>query len=207
MKKWLKRMAIIVIVLWLAGVCGLIVWIYQAGNTDTGETADVLVVLGAAVRRDGRADLSLTRRSQHAADLWHAGRAPEIVCTGAQAQNRPNSEAEACREILLEQGVSPDVIRMETRSRSTEENAIYTRELMQAEGWQRALVVSDSYHMLRAGFIFRSQGIETVLSPVPSERIHSRSFYVWSVMREVAALHWQVFKQVFNLPVTNIPLV
>ena len=178
--------------------------IHITGTIDTAETADVIIVLGAGLRRDGRPGWALTRRTHHAADLWQAGSAPYVLCTGAQAENYPRSEAAACREILLGAGLPASAILMEESSRSTEENAIHSREILQQQGITRPILVSDSYHILRASWIFRQQGLHPLASPIPASRIRYPLFYPYSLVREFLAFHWHLFKEILNLPITHL---
>lgn len=194
----------ILFLVWFVGVFILALIIHVYGNEERAESADVIVVLGAGVRRDGMPNRALSRRTQHAADLWFAGKADYILCTGGHAANRPNSEAVGCQRLLLQLGVSPDVISIEESSRSTEENAIYAGEVIRENDWQTVLVVSDSYHVLRAHYIFGMRGLQVSTSPVSSDQIRSQSFYYSSIVREIVALHWQVVKETLNIPVTHI---
>ena len=198
-RRWGIRLAIAGCI-WFFLAVGII---HVYGYRDEQRPVDVIVVLGSGLRRDGHAGPSLTRRSLRAAELWHQGLAPQIICTGGKTERAPRPEAEACRDILLEQGVPSGAITLENRSFSTEENAINTRAIMEAQGWQTALLVSDAYHMLRAQIIFRSQGIEAYISPVPVSEIPF-SFYLWAITREVAAIHWLAIKTVLNLPITHV---
>ena len=181
--------------------------IYITGTQRSDENADVIVVLGAGVRSDGSPDLALTRRTLHAADLWLAGRAPLILCSGGMPEERPRSEAAACQELLVSKGVPEEVIFLEERSRSTEENAIYSKELLQRENLDSVLLVTDSYHMFRANYIFNRYGIETLPNPVSVHEIPGFSFHVTSFAREVVAFHWQLIKDSLHLPFTYVSLV
>ena len=125
---------------------------------------------------------------------------PEVMRYYPKVYDR--SEAEACREVLMAHGIPEDAILLEERSRSTEENALYTREIMDANGWETALVVSDGYHLLRAGWIFAQEGIPVYLSPSADPPLIN---HVTAVGREVLALHWQLFKTIFNIPSTYVP--
>lgn len=191
--------------LWAVVIIGLMIHIHNYGLTDRAEPADVIIVLGAGLRRDGSPGPALWRRGGQAADLYAAGMADHIICTGGLGPGRPRSEAEACQEVLMRNGVPENAIALESQSRSTEENALFTRRIMEENGWQRAVLVSDSYHLFRAEILFQQTGVDVVTSPVPPERIRGRMFYLSSVLREVAALHWQVFKDTFNLPFTYVP--
>lgn len=197
----------LLLLLWFVGVAALVGLIHQVGTTDAAGPADVIIVLGAGVRRDGTPDRALTRRANHAAELWRAGYAPYILCTGGLGSYSTVTEADACRRYLSSQGVPPERILTETSSRSTEENALQARAVMQARGWQKALLVSDSYHMVRANLIFQTRGVAVILSPVPPERIQSWLFYLSQLGREVVALHWQILKDALQLPATHVPLI
>lgn len=204
---WLRRLlrwAIAGLLLWLVFAVGLAAVVHVYGMRDASTQSDAIVVLGAGLRRDGSAGPALTRRTLHAAQLYREGLAPHIICSGGQAEPRPRSEAAACAEILQRQGIPDSAIILEDRSRSTEENAIYTREIMDANGWRRALVVSDSFHMLRAQWIFSAYGIEFTPGPVLPDQIRSTRTYLASLSREVLALHWQFLKSTLNLPITYV---
>lgn len=205
----LKRAAqalLVMLVVWAALWLILGVTIHSYGQVNRAESADVIIVLGAGLRPDGRPGPALTRRSSHAADLWFDGLAPRIICSGGMPGGGIRSEASACAEILRGRGVPAEAILLEESSRSTEENAIYSRAIMEANGWQTAVVVSDGYHVLRAGWIFHLRGLDISLSPVTDNRPRAME-YVLSIAREVAALHWQAFKEVFNLPVTYVKMI
>ena len=200
----MKRLLLLMLfggLLYFAAVIGAI---HMVGMTDTTEAADVIIVLGAGLRRDGQPGWALTRRAKLAADLWHDGIAPYVLCTGARAEDSPRSEAAACRGILIGAGLPEAAILMEELSRSTEENAIHSRRLLEELGLPRVVLVSDSYHILRANWIFRQQGISAFNSPVPASRIRYPLFYPYSLAREFAALHWQLLKEAFHIPVTHL---
>jgi uncharacterized SAM-binding protein YcdF (DUF218 family) len=199
------RFVLIFGLIWLVVGISLATAVHFYGQVDQATDSDVIIVLGAGLRRDSAPGPALTRRSAHAATLYAQGIAPRIICTGGLTGGRQRSEADACRELLVSAGVPADVIFLEERSRSTEENALYTHQLMNENDWQTAVIVSDGFHMLRARWIFELEGIRAVTSPAPTRP--RLSAYIPSVMREVAALHWQLIQEVFNLPVTAVPLL
>lgn len=67
---------------------------------------------------------------EHAAELWHEGRFPLIVFTGANAPTTvdvfPRDEAVHYSERAQELGVPADVILTETRATNTGENSTFT---------------------------------------------------------------------------------
>jgi uncharacterized SAM-binding protein YcdF (DUF218 family) len=193
-------------VIWALLLPVLAVTILLYGQVDRAQQADVIVVLGAGLRADNSPGPALTRRSQHGAELWKQGFAPFIICTGGKPGRASRTEADACAELVREQGVPPDVIVLEGESRSTEENAIQTRAIMAARGWQTAIIVSDGFHLLRASWIFQIEGITAYTSPV-TDRIPPPLELTLHVVREIVALHWQVLKQLFGLPITYVKSV
>lgn len=203
--RWLRRIMIagfIAVVVWGLVVAGLSWMIHTAGHTDETQMGDVIVVLGSGLRRNGSPGDALYRRSAWGADLYHQGIAPYVICTGGVGDGQWRSEADACREVMVERGVPENVIHLEESSHSTEENAIYALEILQANEWDEVVLVTDSFHMLRAGWIFQQYDIEHYRSPVPRERVRN-FFYRRHFTREIAALHWHAFKTMFNLPVTS----
>lgn len=196
---------LISIVVWLFISVGLAAAAHVYGQQDQARSADVLIVLGSGLRRDGSPGDALRRRSIRAAELWSQGVAPYILCTGGQSEGQRRSEAEACREVLMANRVAGEAIYLEEQSRSTEENAIYSAEMMQARGWQDAVVVTDAFHLLRANWIFSDYSVQIYPSPVPSDRIR-RSWYTQSLVREVFALQWQALKITLDLPYTYVSI-
>jgi len=207
LKRLLKtafRLILIVIGVELVVFFVLLLAVHFYGQTDHAQDADVIIVLGAGLRYDGEAGAALTRRTRYAADLWRQGYAPMLICTGGVAIGRVRSEADACREVLIEEGVPDEAIVLEERSRSTEENAIYTHPIMNENGWTSAVLVTDGFHLLRAQWIFNLEGITVYPSPTVNPAIPT---YVFAILREVAALHWQAVQELFNLPYTHIPSI
>lgn len=196
---------LIILAVWICVVIALAVHIDSVGRIDNAQESETIIVLGAGLLRGGRAGPAMIRRVERGAALWQQGYAQNIICTGGYTEHHPRSEAEACREILLNAGVPYDAIYMEETSTSTEENAMYSREIMDVQGWETALVVSDAYHIFRADWLFHKAGIEAVFSPVPPEEITGRPSYNYQIMRELLALHWQAFKDLLGLPFTSFP--
>jgi len=206
-KTWIKLMRILLMIggIWLLVIVGLAGAVLVISQHDQAQTADVIIVLGSGLRRDNSPGPALVRRSRHAAALYAAGYAPVVICTGGRTAGRTRSEADGCREVLEANGVAPSAIYLDENSRSTEENAYYTRPIMTANGWTTAILVSDGYHLLRAWWLFAQEGLTVYPSPVVGDL--GRLTLARAVVREIAALHWHVFKNALNLPVTYLPNV
>jgi uncharacterized SAM-binding protein YcdF (DUF218 family) len=75
-------------------------------------------------------------------------------------------EAEFVARFFIGMGLPPDRIALESRSRNTYENALFTKELMQPKPGERWLLVTSGYHMPRSIGIFRSVGFPVEAYPV-----------------------------------------
>lgn len=90
------------------------------------------------------------------------------------------------REFLEDLGVPDSALLLETRSRTTRENAIYTAELLKQRGLQPVLLVTSALHMHRAKKLFESQGIEVETVPTDHE---ARPLSLWQwVLPDAGAL-------------------
>jgi hypothetical protein len=85
---------------------------------DTGEAADVIMVMGAA-QYDGRPSPQLAARLDHALLLFNEGRAPVIAVTGGKRPGDRYTEAEASRRYLVARGVDEEAILAEASGAST----------------------------------------------------------------------------------------
>lgn len=94
---------------------------------------------------------------------------------------------------------------MENRRRSAEESALLAGDIIDELGLARAVLVSDSYHMLRSNLLTGRGEWVVCSSLAPASRIDYPRFYPSSLPREFAACDWFLIKQACNLPSTNVP--
>jgi uncharacterized SAM-binding protein YcdF (DUF218 family) len=203
----LGRFVLVFFAVWAAVCLWLAAQVHQFGQEDHQRPADVLIVLGAGVNDwDNSPTPALRHRSEWAAALWHEGVAPVILCSGGYSTTATASEAEVCRRILGEAGIPADVIFLDEDSHSTLENALFSQQMMTANDWHTAVLVSDGYHLLRARWFFENLGIDVTTTPVTTPYLTPFE-YTGRVIREVMALHWQAIIDLFNLSTTAVPLV
>jgi uncharacterized SAM-binding protein YcdF (DUF218 family) len=128
--------------------------------------ADAIILLGATVLPSGQASGSLRARAEAAARLFHAGRAPLVVATGAH-HRQPPGEAVVAREILWAAGVPESAVLIEEKSRNTHGNLLFARALVPDA--VRILLVTEPFHMARALYLARVNGFSEVIPhPVQS---------------------------------------
>lgn len=136
----------------------------------TTRDADAIVVLGGGRDADqpqyGGGDTvgSFTlERLRYAAKLQRATGLPVLVSGGAVFGHRV-PEAELMRKTLA-QDFHVSATWVEARSRSTEENALYSRAILEAAGKKRVWLVTDAWHMPRAIRAFRRAGVDAMMAP------------------------------------------
>ncbi len=142
--------------------------------SDSGQPADAIVVLGRGP------ELRL-ERSEVAVQLWQAQRAPIVFASG-------RGDAQPIGDLLAQSGVTPEAIEGEPCSRTTEENAQFTAALLQPQGVQKILLVTDPPHMLRSWLTFRSFGFEVIPHPNPLPPSFSSRKKAFLLVREYLGL-------------------
>lgn len=167
---WLAWRLLLALLLWLLAVAGWVMWV---GHDDQAQPADAIIVLGAAAY-DARPSPVFEERIRHGLALYRAGLAPRLIFTGGfGGAGARFAESEVARRYALRHDIPDEAILIETHSRSTRQNLIYARELMQAHGIGRVILVSDPLHMARALRLSRELGIDAVASATPSTRFRS----------------------------------
>jgi uncharacterized SAM-binding protein YcdF (DUF218 family) len=129
---------------------------------------DAIVVLGGGTLR---LDRLASSRLATAARAWLAGRAPVVILSGGSGRGgthrKGRSEASRMADTIRKLGVPSSALMLEDRSRTTEENALFTARLAREHGIHRVLLVTSSLHMPRASLMFKDAGIDAVPVPVP----------------------------------------
>lgn len=94
---------------------------------------------------------------------------------------RDLDEAGVARELLAGLGIDPQRLELESRSRDTYENAVFSRDLAAPRAGETWLLVTSAFHMARAVGCFRKAGFEVTAYPTdyrtrgPQDR--TRGFY------------------------------
>lgn len=131
--------------------------VYRAGaRPDPGRPADLIVVPGCRVREDGSPSACLARRTEAAVALWREGRAPRLAVSGGAEPGRP-SEGAVAAALARSLGVPDDALVVETSATSTWENAALVAA---AAPGARMIVVTDGWHALRCGRVFRHHAVD-----------------------------------------------
>lgn len=152
-------------VCWMASA-GLVLWF---ASRDRAVPTDAIVVLGAAQYR-GRPSPVLRARLDHAVGLFARGIAPRLVLTGGIAEGDTASEAAVSRTYVMRQGVPDSAILLENEGRTTHQSMRAVALLLHSREMDRAVVVSDGFHLFRAWTSARHHGLSVLTSPArPAE--------------------------------------
>ncbi len=135
---------------------------------------EFMIVLGCGIRKDGTPTPLLRGRIDKALEFYHrqleeTGKKLCFVVSGGQGPDEVISESACMRSYLLEQGIAPDQIIMEDKSRSTAENMRFSKEKIlavdpEAAGECKVAFATTNYHVFRSGLLarrvkMRAQGI------------------------------------------------
>jgi len=135
--------------------------------------SDFIVVLGGSlntVMRDpNRIELNESAdRLIDAFRLYRIGKAPKILFTGGSGilTFQETKEADYAKQLFLDLGVRPEDLVLESESRNTFENAIYTKQIIGED--KSILLVTSALHMKRSLAIFEKAGFREV-NPFPTD--------------------------------------
>lgn len=163
----------------------------RSGNSLTNVAhADCLVVLGAAVWPGGQPSPVLRDRLARAAELYHAGVADKIICTGGVGKYPP-AEAEIGKQFLLRAGVAEKDIILEAASSSTSEQAALIKEICDREKFNSIALVTSFFHEKRAIHLFRGAGFTNIEDArCTHEQFEDIDYWVAREALALALINW-----------------
>jgi uncharacterized SAM-binding protein YcdF (DUF218 family) len=118
---------------------------YLTVNDTVQGKADVLIVLGGEVEGE---------RTERAVELYKKGLSDKLLFSDGTHLSWRIKAVEEMTALAKKLGVPPDHIYTEERSRSTYENALYTKEILLKNHWSSAVVVTTEWHTKRSKYIF-----------------------------------------------------
>lgn len=194
--------------LWLATGLGLATALFTlgawawfaAGARDPADhpEADAIAILSAGLNEDGALDPFTAARIETGLALWRAGRAPDIVVSGGPDPERGKNVGEEMARALTAAGVPSARITVEDRAVSTFENARFVVALAETRGWRRLIIVTDDFHLARAGLLFRWWGRDgirpTALVPAFGRRAVPAGRMTLAILREILAYPFNLLK-------------
>lgn len=149
------------------------------------DDAEAIVVLGGGIHPADATRLAAEMNSDtllrclHAAEVYSQGKPCPVVVSGGRIDTGSPSPPIALlmRDFLRDQGLNDADMIVEDQSRTTHENAVECRKLLEHRRITKVILVTDATHMFRALRSFRKQGIEAV----PSACAHRATQFEWGV--------------------------
>src|SRR6478736_3291912 len=146
---------------------------YPAVPVASAGPADVIVVLGGilgpAVPDGYVANWSdSVERFEAGVALIQAGRAPQLVFTGAKREwlGRETTEGAELRRLAIARGVPAEKIAVTSLIDNTATEAAAIAGLLRSNGQHRIILVTTSWHIPRAVWLFRRAGVDCQPFPV-----------------------------------------
>ncbi|MBI4124767.1 MAG: YdcF family protein [Deltaproteobacteria bacterium] len=140
-------------------------------------TAQVIVVPSEGIHPSGYLSEVTWLRLQKGISLWKEGKAPLLLLSaGKGSPEQRRSGAEWMADAAMEMGVPREVILLEKVARSTHDNAVFSYNLLKAQGLTKVFLVTTPLHLVRTDATFRQAGFETI--PV---RAYSPSSFILSL--------------------------
>jgi vancomycin permeability regulator SanA len=177
MKKILLRTIALLLIAFIFSAAA-IVW---DGLQDEIGRADVAIVLGNAVRKNGQPSARLQARLDKAVELYQQGLFPDLIVSGGAGQGGLN-EAEVMKKYLVSKGLPEDHIIVDDDGANTYLTAKNAARIMREKGLRSAIVISQYFHLSRAKLALKRFGVATVYTAHP-RFFEMRDFY--SIAREV----------------------
>src|SRR5487761_1305826 len=167
-----------------------VMYAFIYGRMTAHRSADVVVVLGAGLLGGGRVPPLLASRLErgltvYQALLRRAKNDPVLIVSGGKGSDEQVSEADAMAGDVIERGLPAERVVREDRSRTTEENTLFSKAIMgRARPAYRCIIVTSNYHVFRAAMIARRTGVN---GQVTGSRTAG---YYWpsAMIREFAAV-------------------
>ncbi len=150
----------------------------------------VAIVFGAGLTRSGRVTAVLYDRVATAADLYHAGTVERLLLSGDNRAADYNEPA-AMRQAALDLGVPDQALVLDYAGTSTYDTCYRAQAIF---GLDRALLVTQDFHLPRALFLCDTFGVEATGVSADRRTYRDRSLAFWA-FREVfatAAAVWDV---------------
>ncbi|MEW9121851.1 MAG: YdcF family protein [Thermotaleaceae bacterium] len=135
--------------------------------------ADTIIVLGAHLWGDQPSPL-LQYRLDKAIELYGMGYAANIIVSGAQGDDEITTEAKAMAAYLVRHYIPEENIYLEEQSYNTFQNLKFSKEIMDKEGFEDAIIITNTFHL------YRSLRIAKYLS-IPATGSAAKIHPLWSL--------------------------
>ena len=166
-KKHLKRIIIVLLLLFIVGIATLFVinayvngvgkaQILTSDEAVTLSDVDCILVLGCKVREDGAPSDMLEDRLTRGIELYNLGAAPKLLMSGDHG-SEDYDEVSTMKQFAIDAGIPSEDVFMDHAGFSTYESVYRAKEIFEAD---KIIIVTQEYHLYRAIYIAEKLGLE-----------------------------------------------
>ncbi|CAA7603109.1 Rossmann-like alpha/beta/alpha sandwich fold [Acididesulfobacillus acetoxydans] len=164
-------------------------------NPPTALNGDVLIVLGGGATLDtpdvdGRGNLSGSsmNRVVTAVRLYKKTGLPIIMSSGRVFANTGN-EGQIAKRVMVSLGVPEDKIYLDDTSRTTTENAVNSKKILEAQHFTHPILVTSAFHMARAVDDFSKVGVAVLPYPCDYKVSMAQPLYLFRFVPTAGGLN------------------
>ena len=148
--------------------------IYDFDEIESADiSADCAIVLGCQVLPSGQPSTMLRHRLETGAELYFSGKVKKIIVSGDHGADHYD-ESNNMKSYLIDMGIPSEDIFMDHAGFSTYDSMKRAKEVF---GVSSAIVVSQKYHLYRAMYIGKMNGIEVYGASASLERYGRQLYY------------------------------
>ena len=163
------------------------IYIIIDGLSDSGEKADIAIILGNKVNEDGTLSARLEKRLETGIELYKNQRVKKILVTGGLGKEG-FYEADKMKEFLISNAIPESVILVDNYGNNTRLTVENSLKFHQKYKFKSIIVVSQYFHVTRTKKLFKEKGFMNVKSVSP-KYFEWRDLY--SILREFPAYYIQ----------------
>ena len=209
-RRWLAGVVLFYALLSSEAGAGLLARTLTGGYTPLASAGDargarVVVVLGSGsvnLRAAGRQLSSVTMqgglRVLEAARLFDLLTGPLVIASGGITEHDGAAapESVALQRALIDVGVRPDRILLESESKNTRDEVLVIKRMLAERGLTDFVLVTSPLHMRRSMLAFEQQGLHPIPSPSPlvpdrsTERSRLLPSDMWLNVGDSALYEW-----------------
>ena len=193
-------------ILLVLGVILLTVFVYAMGinyyvkytvmdrikDTDEIKDVDTIIVLGAKVHDDGRLSLMLKDRLDKTIEVYNKLNIKKVIVSG-DSEHKDYDETTKMKEYLINNGIPEEDIIVDIYGLSTYDSIYRLKNVYDVN---KAIIITQKYHLYRALYIANSLGIDVYGIPASGEDYFGQTA---RELREILARNKDFLTSLFNV--------
>lgn len=167
------------------------------GNYNNSKS-DTIIVLGSGIMINNKLNPCMYKRVEHAVNLYKKGYSDTIIFSGGNDEDTQINEAEAMNKIARELGFDGKSI-LEKNASSTYENLLFSKEILDNNNLNNAVIVTEKFHVGRTLLTSESVNIDAMVSPADSYCWEKFRYFSKFFVREVIVTYYYFLTNKINL--------